>query len=83
MLFSKKPEKGLRSSNKRKRGESSENRINALLEWRARRELNPRPTDFFAVSGLRVRRSSLAELRAHMASFEEVFTEQYRAYGRR
>ena len=32
--------------------------------WRARRELNPRPTDFFAVFGLRVRRSSLTELRA-------------------
>jgi hypothetical protein len=34
-----------------------------------------------ATYGLRVRRSSLAELRAHMASFEKVFIERYRAYG--
>jgi hypothetical protein len=43
--------------------------------------LNPRPTDFFAFFGLRVRRSSLAELRAHITSFERVFIERYRAYG--
>jgi hypothetical protein len=34
-----------------------------------------------ATYGLRVRRSSLTELRAHMASFEKVFIEGYRAYG--
>jgi hypothetical protein len=34
-----------------------------------------------ATYGLRVRRSSLTELRAHKASFERGFTEKYRAYG--
>ncbi len=34
-----------------------------------------------ATYGLRVRRSSLAELRARNVSFEKGFTEKYRAYG--
>ena len=49
---------------------------------RARRELNPRPTDFFAVFGLRVRRSSLTELRARGVFFcEGSFVWGFRGFG--
>ena len=39
---------------------------NAHCRWRARRELNPRPTDFFAVLRLKSPLLCLAELRAHI-----------------
>jgi hypothetical protein len=42
------------------------NSTNALCGWRARRELNPRPTDFFAVLRLKSPLLCLAELRAHI-----------------
>jgi hypothetical protein len=39
---------------------------NAVGGWRARRELNPRPTDFFALLRLKSPLLCLAELRAHI-----------------
>ena len=49
---------------------------------RARRELNPRPTDFFIPTrDLRVRRSNLTELRAHAYAWKSVFILEFRAFG--
>jgi hypothetical protein len=45
---------------------TQENSSTMLYEWRARRELNPRPTDFFAVLRLKSPLLCLAELRAHI-----------------